>query len=48
MTHQHIEAKIISPKETRNRHGSLKTHVTPLHVLRNARVPRRPCWRILS
>jgi len=47
MTHLHTEAKIISPKETMNPHGSLKTHVTPLHVLRNTGVPRNPSWRTL-
>jgi len=38
MTHQHTEAKIISPKKTRKSHG---TPLTPLHVSRN------PCWRAL-
>jgi len=44
MTHQHTEARIIYPEKG----GTLKTHGTPLHVLRNNRVPRNPCWRILS
>jgi len=48
MTHQHTEARNQFPEETRNPHGTPKTHVTPLHVLRNTRVPRNPCWRILS
>jgi len=43
-----LKEEIISSKKTRHLHGSLKTHVTPLHVLRNTRVPRNPCWRILS
>jgi len=30
MMHQHTEQEIISPKITRNPHGTLKTHVTPL------------------
>jgi len=41
MTHQHTEAKIISLKKTRN------PHRTQLHVCRNSRVPRNPCWRAL-
>jgi len=49
MTHQHTEARNhLSQKKTRKPHGTLKTHVTALHVLRNTRVPRKPCWRILS
>jgi len=48
MTYQHTEARNHSPKKTRNPHGTLKAHVTPLHVLRNSRFPRNPCWRILS
>jgi len=40
MTHQHTEAKIISPKNE-------KLSRNPLHVLRNPRVPRNPCWRAL-
>jgi len=40
--------EIISPKKARIPHGTLKSHVTPLHVLRNTKVPRNPCWRILS
>jgi len=35
-------------KQTRNTHGTLKTHVTPIHVLLNTRVPRNDCWSILS
>jgi len=30
VTHQHTEQEIISPKKTRNPHGTLKAHVTPL------------------
>jgi len=30
MTHQHTEQEITSPKKTRNPHGTLNTHVTPL------------------
>jgi len=30
MTHQHPEARNLSLKKTRNPHGTLKTHVTPL------------------
>jgi len=48
MMHQHTKQELISPKKTRNLHRTLKTHVTPLHVLRNTEVPRNPCWRILS
>jgi len=33
-------------KKTRNPHGTLKTQVTPLHVLRNTRVPRNPWSRL--
>jgi len=44
MTHQLSEARNLSPNKTRNPHGTLKTHVTPLHVLRYTRVPRNPCW----
>jgi len=42
-----MKQEIISPKKTRNPHGTLKTHVTPLHVLRNTGVLRNACWRIL-
>jgi len=45
MTHQHTEARNHFPYKKR---GTFKTQVTPLHVLRNTRVPRNPCWRILS
>jgi len=31
-----------------NPNATRKTHVTPLHVLRNTRAPRNPCWRMLS
>jgi len=41
MTHQHTEAKKNYPYKTRNPHGTIKTHGTPLHALRN------PCWRAL-
>jgi len=43
-----VKQEIISPKKTRNPHGTLETHVSPPHVLRNTRVQRYPCWRILS
>jgi len=32
MTHQHTEARNQFPSKTRNPHGTLKTHVTPLHA----------------
>jgi len=49
MTHEHSDASNhFSGKKTRNSHATLKTHVTPPHALRNSRVPRNPCWRILS
>jgi len=41
MTHQHTEAKNHFPYNTRNPNGTLETHGTPLHVLRN------PCCRAL-
>jgi len=47
MTHQHIEAKNHFPLKTRNSHGTVETHGTPLHVLRNPTVPQNPCWRAL-
>jgi len=39
-----MKQEIISPKKTRNPHGTLKTHVTPLllHVLRNTRFHGTP------
>jgi len=42
MMHQQTEAKNHFPQKTRNPHG------TPLHVLRNPRVSRNPCWRALN
>jgi len=42
-----VKQEIISPKKMMNPHVTIKTHVTPLHALRNTRVPRNPCWRIL-
>jgi len=45
MTHQHTEARSLSPKKMRNPHETLKTHVTPLHVLRDTRVPRKVARR---
>jgi len=48
MTHQHTEARNKFLENTRNPQGILKTHVTPLHVLWNTRVPQNPCRRILS
>jgi len=42
MTHQHTEAKIISPKKEEPSQN-LKTHVTPLDVLRNPGVLQSPC-----
>jgi len=38
---QHTEARNHFPSRTRNPHGTLTTHGTPLHALRN------PCWRAL-
>jgi len=46
MTHQHTEARNQFHEKTRNPHGTLNTHVTPLQ--QNSRVPRNPCWRILN
>jgi len=43
-----VKQEIISPKKTRNPHRTLKTHVTPIHVLVNTRVPRNACWGMLS
>jgi len=49
MTHQHTEVRNNFPlKKTTNPHGILKPRVTTLHVLRNTRAPRNPCWRILT
>jgi len=48
MTHQHAEVRNHFPLKTGNPHGTHKIHVTPLHVLRNTKVSRNPCWRILS
>jgi len=47
MTHQLTEARNHLPYKTRNPHGTVKTHGTPRHILRNTRVPRNPCWRAL-
>jgi len=41
MTNQHTEARNHFPYKTKNPHGILKTHGTPLHVVRN------PCWKAL-
>jgi len=43
-----LKQEIISPKNNEEPHGALRTHITPLHVLRNTTVPWNPCWRILS
>jgi len=43
-----LKQEIIFPEKKRSPRGTLKTHLTPLHVLRNTRVPRNPCGRILS
>jgi len=42
MTHQHTEARNNFPWKTKNPHGTLKTHGTSRHVLRNTRVRRNP------
>jgi len=41
MSHQRAEAGNHFPWKSRNPHGTLKSHGTSLHVLRN------PCWRAL-
>jgi len=46
MTHQHTEAKYF-PLKNEEPSRNLETHGTKLHVLRNPRVPRKPCWRAL-
>ena len=40
MTHQHTEARNHFSSKTRNPHGTLKTHGTPLNALWNPRVPQ--------